>query len=48
MKKLSNRGIATAILIGLIIVGTIAICVVNNIQEVQSRQWREEIKLTIE
>lgn len=45
MKKFSDRGLATIFLIVLIIIGTIAIIVINNVYEVQSREWQQEQKI---
>ena len=42
-KKLSDRGLSTIILIIAVVIGTVLITVINNIQEVHSNQWQQEI-----
>lgn len=47
-KKISDRGLSTIILIIAVVIGTVLITVINNIQEVHSKQWQQEIGLIIE
>ena len=47
-KKLSDRGLSTIILIIAVVIGTVLMTVINNIQEVHSRQWQQEIGIQLE
>ena len=47
-KKISDRGLSTIILIIAVIIGTVLMTVINNIQEVHSRQWQQEIGIQFE
>lgn len=46
--KVSERGLATTILVFVIIVGTFLLTVINNIQEVATSEWQENIGIKIE
>lgn len=45
MRRLSDKGFETLMFIALIIAIIVSIIVVNNIQEVQSREWQQEQKM---
>jgi len=45
MRRLSDKGFETLMFIALIIAIIVSIIVVNNIQEVQSREWQQEQKI---
>ena len=47
-KELSDRGFETLMFIALIVAIIVSIIVVNNIQEVQSREWEKEQKIEVE
>ncbi len=48
MKRLSDRGIETIMVIAFLIASIIAIVVVNNMQEKQIQEWQKEQGIKIE
>lgn len=47
-KKISDRGLSTIILIIAVIIGTVLMTVITNIQEVHSQEWQKEIGIQLE
>lgn len=45
---MSKRGLVTVLLIAALVIGTVAVIVINNMQDVCSRQWQEEIGIKVE
>lgn len=48
MKKLSDRGYASIILMIVLIIGVAGIILINHVQDVQSQQWQKEIGIKVE
>lgn len=46
--KLSERGFITLVLVVTIVICTFLLTVINNIQEVQSQKWQEELQIQSE
>lgn len=48
MKKMSDRGIATLLLVVAIVLGAFTVATINRWQNVSAKKWQEEIGLRVE